>query len=72
MNLPTIQRDAGYCLLVLTNALEGLASLLQPETNVADEQLNLVHRSELAAVFQLLGDYAGAVRAALPDTDPAQ
>jgi hypothetical protein len=56
--------------MVLADALEGLADMSQPEAEEADEQLNLLHRSNLSALFTLLHDYADAARRALPeDTD---
>lgn len=64
--LPTIDRSPGWCLMLLAEALQGLANVCQPESNDADEQLNLLHRSELAALFELLHDYADAARRALP------
>lgn len=65
--LPAIDRDAAWCMLVLADALEGLADMSQPEAEEADEQLNLLHRSNLSALFTLLHDYADAARRALPE-----
>lgn len=64
--LPTIKRSPGWCLMLLADALQGLANMSQPESEDADEQLNLLRRSELAALFELLHDYADAARRALP------
>lgn len=67
--LPTIDRDPAWCMLVLAEALEGLADMCQLEGNGsgAIEQLNLLHRSNLSALFTLLHDYADAARRALPE-----
>lgn len=65
--LPTINRDPAWCMMVLAGALEGLADMCQPELEEADEQLNLLHRSNLSALFTLLHDYADAARRALPE-----
>jgi len=64
--LPTIDRDPAGCMMVLAGALEGLADISQPEAREADEQLNLLRRSNLSALFTLLHDYADAARRALP------
>jgi hypothetical protein len=53
-------------MLVLSDALQGLADMCQNEVG-PDEQLNLLHRSNLSALFTLLHDYADAVRGALPE-----
>ncbi len=67
--LPTIDRDAPWCMLVLAEALEGLGDMCQLEgsDSASNEQLNLLHRSNLSALFTLLHDYADAARRALPE-----
>ena len=67
--LPTIDRDPAWCMMVLAEALEGLGDMCQLEGNgsATEEQLNLLHRSNLSALFTLLHDYADAVRRALPE-----
>lgn len=37
------------------DALLGMADLLQPELMIHDEQLNAVHRSQVAAIFLFFG-----------------
>jgi len=56
LTLPVIQRDPYWCLLNLETALDCLANLCSPELTDADEQLNLLKRSELAGLFLLLRD----------------
>jgi len=67
--LPTINRDPAWCMMLLADALEGLGDMcqLEGEGSAGEEQLNLLHRSNLSALFTLLHDYADAVRRALPE-----
>ncbi len=65
--LPTINRNPAWCMMVLADALEGLAEMCLPESEEADEQLNQLHRTHLSGLFTLLHDYADAARRALPD-----
>lgn len=68
--LPVIQRDPYYCLLNLTTALDCLADLCSSESlEGADEQLNLLTRSELSGLFAVLKDYAEAIRLVLPESE---
>jgi len=66
--LPVIQRGPHDCLFNLTTALDCLSNLCLSESCAdADEQLNLVKRSELAGLFAVLKDYAEAIRLVLPE-----
>lgn len=38
------------------DALLGIAQLLQPEMSRHDEQLNIVHRSQVGAIFRFFGE----------------
>ena len=67
LTLPVIQRDPYWCLLNLETALDCLANLCSPELTDADEQLNLLKRSELAGLFLLLHDYTEAIKLVLPE-----
>jgi hypothetical protein len=40
----------------LSNALRGIGNLLHPESNSADEQLNMARRSDASAVFEFFGE----------------
>lgn len=40
----------------LADALRGISSLLQVENTIADEQLNMAHRSDASAVFEFFGE----------------
>jgi hypothetical protein len=66
--LPVIQRDPHWCLSNLATALDCLADLCSSEeVGCADEQMNLLKRSELAGLFAVLKDYAEAIRLVLPE-----
>jgi hypothetical protein len=41
---------------LMADALHGLGNLMQPETNGADEQLNMTRRSDVSAIFEFFGD----------------
>lgn len=66
---PVIERDPGWCLMHLSKALKALEdlSLLEGPATGGAEQLNLLHRDDLASLFAVLGDYAEAVRHAIPE-----
>jgi len=67
---PVIQRGPHDCLLNLTTALDCLASLCSSESQEgADEQMNLLTRSELSGLFAVLKDYAEAIMLALPESE---
>lgn len=38
------------------NAFIGIGDMMQPDRNEGDEQLNLVHRSQAAAIFRFFGN----------------
>jgi len=68
--LPVIQRDPYHCLLNLSTALDCLASLCSSEClEGADEQMNLLKRSELQGLFSMLKDYTEAIRLVLPEDE---
>ena len=47
-------------MLTLTDALDALSDLCQPESDEADEGAQFLNRSRLAALFSLLHEYADA------------
>ena len=66
--LPTIDRDPALCFMHLSAALAALEDLTKLEGICeSEEQLNLVHRSDLSSLFAVLHDYADAARRALPE-----
>lgn len=48
--------EAVNMLALGANALKGIGVMMMPETLGGDEQLNMVHRSEVAAIFRFFGE----------------
>jgi len=73
VTFPVIRRGPDACLMSLAGALKCLESLCSSESlEGADEQMNLLKRSELQGLFAMLTDYAEAARLALPEFEPGQ
>lgn len=65
---PVIDRDPGWCLMHLSNALAALQELTELEgISNKNDQLNILMRTDLASLFAVLHDYADAARRAIPE-----